>query len=82
MVVRPAERKCSPAVVSRQLLTLTSGLAPSEHPIRAPSWKVIVDKPMSSQPGERFAYGPNQLNTLAYALGSSGILVADRIAGG
>lgn len=57
-------------ITYRQLLTLTSGLSPGEHPVNAPSWKEIADKPMGSGPGERFAYGANQLNAFAYALQS------------
>ncbi len=57
-------------ITYRQLLTLTSGLLASERAlaVRAPSWQELANKPMTAQPGERFAYGANQLNVFAYAL--------------
>jgi CubicO group peptidase (beta-lactamase class C family) len=55
-------------ITYRQLLTLTSGLSPSEHPVKAPAWHEIIQKPMLADPGERFLYGGNQHNALAYAL--------------
>ena len=57
-------------ITYRQLLTLTSGLTPGERgtAVRAPAWKEIAAKPMTSKPGQRFEYGAYHLNTFAYAL--------------
>ncbi|MER3429068.1 MAG: serine hydrolase [Pyrinomonas sp.] len=68
-----AEWKTDPKkakITYRQLLTLTSGLLPGERgsAIQAPSWKEIIAKPMTGQPGEQFEYGHYQLNAFAYAL--------------
>ena len=57
-------------ITCRQLLTLTSGLTPSEpgKAVKAPSWKDIAAKPMTGKPGEQFEYGAYHLNAFAYAL--------------
>jgi CubicO group peptidase (beta-lactamase class C family) len=57
-------------ITYRQLLSLTSGLTPSERgrAVRAPAWEEIAAKPMVSAPGERFDYGAYHLNCFAYAL--------------
>ena len=58
------------AITYRQLLTLTSGLTPGErgYAVKGPAWKVIAEKPMTSKPGQAFAYGAYHLNAFAYAL--------------
>ena len=57
-------------ITYRQLLSLTSGLKPTERgaALRAPAWKDIAGKPMTGKPGEQFTYGAYHLNAFAYAL--------------
>ncbi len=58
------------SITYRQLLTLTSGLKPSEREFgtKQPGWKDQASAPMTGKPGAQFQYGANQLNVFAYAL--------------
>lgn len=57
-------------ITYRQLLTLTSGLTPGSprNAVRGQGWDEVIALPLESAPGEKFAYGANQLNSFACAL--------------
>lgn len=54
-------------ITIRQLLSLSSGLEPGEN-LKTASWADSVAAPAIHEPGEKFAYGPNQLQAAAELL--------------